>query len=416
MRSFLFSSLLLSAFALGACSDDKDSKEPGTGSQFETWRGSLDLDGRELPFQFETESGPGGEVRGITIANAEERILLHATDLADDSLLIPFPIFESELRVQTGPSEWKGRFVNNARSSLRNIPFSGSRGKKERFMLPEAEPAADLSGRWEVEFVYEGTEKSEAVGIFEQEGTHLTGTFQTPTGDYRYLEGEVQGEQMALSCFDGAHAFLFHAQIEADGSLSGDFWSGRHWHETWTAKPNPDYHLPDPDSLTRMRAGRERLDFAFLDTEGNTVSNSDFEGQPLLVQVMGTWCPNCKDETAFLEEVYPKYKEQGLEIVAISFELSTDTSRAMSNLKRMQEHFDIKYPILFGGKAGPKTAGAALPDLEHVMSYPTTIFMDRNHVVQRIYTGFSGPAVKGVHEKLRESFEETLQRIVATGA
>jgi thiol-disulfide isomerase/thioredoxin len=39
-----------------------------------------------------------------------------------------------------------------------------------------------------------------------------------------------------------------------------------------------------------------------------------------LVNITGSWCPNCHDEAPFLAEVYNKYHDRGLEIVALSFE------------------------------------------------------------------------------------------------
>ncbi|MBK6543609.1 MAG: hypothetical protein IPG10_20595 [Flavobacteriales bacterium] len=37
----------------------------------------------------------------------------------------------------------------------------------------------------------------------------------------------------------------------------------------------------------------------------------------------------------------------------------------------------MKYDILYAGSANKEIAGAKLPFLDHVMSYPTCIFIDR---------------------------------------
>lgn len=52
----------------------------------------------------------------------------------------------------------------------------------------------------------------------------------TETGDYRYLEGVVNGNQLQLSTFDGAHAFLFTGTV-TDSTINGHFYSGNHWKE-----------------------------------------------------------------------------------------------------------------------------------------------------------------------------------------
>ena len=41
-------------------------------------------------------------------------------------------------------------------------------------------------------------------------------------------------------------------------------------------------------------------------------SSPQFAGKPLIVDIFGTWCPNCHDEAPVLEKLYQKYKDQGL--------------------------------------------------------------------------------------------------------
>ncbi len=377
------------------------------------WAGTLALP-VPLKIRMETTSGADGSLKAVVFRNAEEEIKVDDIAQDGDSTVIAFPVFESALHVVVDGKEMRGIWHNDARTRLNRIPFEAQEVKEQDVVADQAAPLFDISGKWEVEFVYEGEEKTPAIGYFEQTGSHLTGTFQTETGDYRFLEGSVNGPDVYLSCFDGAHAFVFTATIADENVLTGDFYSGLHWHETWTARRNPDFALSDPDSLTKMAPGETTLDFSFLNTDRKAISPTDpqFDGKALVVQIMGTWCPNCKDETPFLNELYQKYHGEGLEMISIGFEMSTDTARSLENLRKLKNYFEMDYDVVFGGKAGRRTASAAMPQLEHVMSYPTTIFMDRNHRVQRIYTGFSGPAVKGTYEKLTASFEETVRQLL----
>ena len=100
----------------------------------------------------------------------------------------------------------------------------------------------DVAGRWAVDFEQD---EEPAVAVFRQDGRNLAGTFLTATGDYRYLAGTLSGDRLRLSCFDGAHAFLFDARLRDDGSLRGDFWSRDSWHDTWTARRDPQATLAD---------------------------------------------------------------------------------------------------------------------------------------------------------------------------
>lgn len=77
---------------------------------------------------------------------------------------------------------------------------------------------------------------TKAIGEFVQVENNLTGTFLTESGDYRYLDGTVQANKLYLSCFDGAHAFLFEGKIEADNTINGIFYSGKNYKATWSSK------------------------------------------------------------------------------------------------------------------------------------------------------------------------------------
>ncbi len=386
------------------------------GHSEEYWRIALQITGEEIPFDLRVQYDQDHKMVAATLLNGEEQVEIPGFSHSADSISLPFSVFNSEIRAEIKGDALDGIWYNHARKNKNRLPLLGEKtpGLLPRFSPSSDAEAKDFNGKWEVEFVYQGTEKSKAIGIFEQDGNALHGTFRTETGDYRYLVGAVMGHEMKLSTFDGAHAFLFHAEKLEDGSLEGKFWSGDHWIETWTAFRNPDFELNDPDSLTYMKPGETTLDFSFINTDRQPISPSDdrFQGKALIVQIMGTWCPNCKDETSWLTDVYADYQSQDLEVISLAFELSDDTTKAISSIQKLKDHFQTPYEVLFAGRAGKKTAGAALPQLNHVMSYPTTVFMDRNHQVQRIYTGFNGPATGAVYEKLLTSFGETIRKML----
>ena len=119
---------------------------------------------------------------------------------------------------------------------------------------------------------------------------------------------------------------------------------------------------------------------------------------------MGSWCPNCMDETAYLVSLYNKFSGQGLEVISLAFEKSDNEETNLRSLKRLKEHFDVPYEILLAGMASKTEAAQKLPMLNHVLSFPTTIYIDRKGEVRRIHTGFAGP---GTGEYYSEFVEET---------
>lgn len=369
-----------------------------------SWLFKLQINNEVIPFEAEIIE-ENGKLQ-FYATNGEERIRAEEFELQKDSVLIRLPIFNTALKGTLKDQSIRGNFYDYTRKEDYQIPFTATKNAESRFKL-QAEPTQNVAGRWQVTFSPGSDNEYVAVGEFEQNGSRASGTFLTTTGDYRYLEGNVTGDSLLLSSFDGAHVFLFKAKISGN-QIQGDFWSGNHWQENWEGVRNDSYQLPDPTSLTFLKPGYTKLQFAFEDLEGNIISLEDkqYENKVVIVQIMGSWCPNCMDETAYLVSLYNNYHQQGLEVVSLAFEKSDNEVTNIRSLKRLQEHFEIPYPILLAGKASKTEAAKKLPMLNHVLSFPTTIFIDKTGAVRRIHTGFSGP---GTGEYYKEFVEETNQ-------
>ncbi|HEY2144945.1 MAG TPA: TlpA disulfide reductase family protein [Steroidobacteraceae bacterium] len=358
-----------------------------------TYRVVLQLPGGELPFGLELEQKASQTVGYLL--NGEERLLLPNVEIAGSRLKIPMPGYLNILTAEASGDQLQGEiFLDKLGGKNQHIPLHATLGESYRFFAKPAGDGADLSGRWAVTFVDDSGAAEKAVGEFSQSHDVLTGTVLTDSGDHRFLAGQVQGDEMRLSTFDGAHAYLYKAKVAADGSLSGDYWSGLAYHEKWTAVRDPNAALPDAYKLTSMRAGAKQFDFAFPDLAGNTVSSKDpkFRGKVLIVALAGSWCPNCHDEAAFLAPLYDEYRAKGLEIVSLMFEHFGDFPQAAAATMRFRQNYRIEYTTLIAGISDKDDAAKKLPMLDRVYAFPTTIFIDRKGRVRKIHTGFSGPA------------------------
>ena len=122
---------------------------------------------------------------------------------------------------------------------------------------------------------------------------------------------------------------------------------------------------------------------------------------------MGTWCPNCLDESKYYSEFYKNNKDQDLEIVALAFEYLKTPEKAFNNIKRLKQNVGIEYPLLLAqyGSSSKVKANEKLPMLNHVLSYPTTIFIDKKGDVRKIHTGFNGPATGEKYVEFKKEFE-----------
>lgn len=367
----------------------------------------------DLPFQFNVVYDDTNTFH-IEIMNGEERIevsdIIYGLDrkTAKDTLIINFPVFDTQIKALYEDGIIEGDWIVNYKPGY-SIPFKAYHAVGDRFKDLKKNPTADLSGKWEVAFEAGKKDEYPAIGLFQQEGNKITGTFKTETGDYRFLEGTVQGNKLYMSTFDGAHAFLFTGKILEDGNLVGEFRSGNHYKSPWIAKRNDDFVLGDPFEMTTDLTGQP-FNFSFPSTDGSMVSLTDevYKGKIKLVKIMGTWCPNCKDETSFLIDYLKKNNPTDIEVIAIGFERYKDETKSMDALKRFKEKWEVPYQVLLGGTSASKSkASEKLPQLSGILSYPTLLFIDESNKIRKIHTGFAGPATDE-YDKFVEDFESII--------
>jgi peroxiredoxin len=361
------------------------------------WTGYLTrTDGKQITFHFTV--AVSGKTPVITIVNGAERIGLYNVHIKQDSLFFELPVFESYFRVQMLQSNlWKGSWIKGTSGMPQVMPFTAHISEKQ---IAGRRPVTDISGRWAISFTRPDLTKRPAIGEWRLIGTQLSGTIITPTGDYRYLNGKVSGDHLELGTFDGSHAYLITAHIrDADHIDSGFYYAGANELQPWEAVKNANAVLPDIAGM-RLKGDADHLHFRFRDLDGKWVSLADsrFKNKVVVIQIMGSWCPNCMDETAFLSAYYRKNKARGIEIVGLAYEYSTDPVRSRRSMEKFRNRFRVTYPLLNTGVAVSDTLRTekTLPELTPIKSFPTTIFLDRDGRVAKIHPGFEGPGT-GVH-------------------
>jgi thiol-disulfide isomerase/thioredoxin len=404
--------IFLSTFVILIFGCSKSNQQYNEGLKNGIWRALILEQGQTLPFNFEVKGT--GDSTQIFLMNAEERILVDEMTFWDDSVRMEMHIFDTEIVAKIMGDSLIG-YYNKRYEPDHILPFVAYYGQNFRFPEPKNTASSDVSGKWEATFTKADGSTYPSVGEFQQIGNRVTGTFLTQIGDYRYLDGIVDGTKLQLSAFDGNHLFLFVAELAGDSLLSGDFWHGKTVHETWTATKNDSAQLIDADSLTYLKPGYTKLEFSFPNTAGDTISLTDaqFENQVVIVQIFGTWCPNCMDETRFLTEWYDKNKDKGVSIVGLAYEMKEDFDYATKRINKVKSRLEVPYEMLFAGSSDKIKAAATLPMLNHIISFPTTIFIDRKGNIRKIHTGFSGPGT-GIHfEEFTADFEKFTAELIA---
>lgn len=389
------------------------SASPAIFGQQGWWSAKLQRnDGNAIVFTFEWKIEKGKPV--WYIHNAAEKIKVDNITAAGDSIIVQMPVFESQFRVVYSNKKITGVWLKGGSVKTQSIPFVAIPGNKRFDALTKS--TKNISGRWAA--IFASAKASElSVAEFKQTGNKVTGTFLNPTGDYRYLEGIVTKDSILLSCFDGGHAFLFTAKVGGNNKISGGtFFSGATYKEGWSAVKNAAAKVSEESVAMYVKPGEEKLHFTFKDLQGKPVSiNGDqFKNKVVVIQLMGSWCPNCMDETAFLSAYYNKNKNRGVEVIALAYEYSTDWERSVKSLKKFQERFNVQYTILNTGVSVGDSLRTekTLPELTPIKFFPSSVIIDKAGKIRKLDTGFNGPATGNHYLIYKKEFEELIDKLL----
>jgi thiol-disulfide isomerase/thioredoxin len=381
------------------------------------WRATIQRpDGQQVVFNFETKDSLGKKI--IYVINGKEHLLVDSIETRDDSVFIQMPFYESGLRARIMDNgDLEGTWVKYFGYRIRTMPFKAEYDNKERFKI-SAPPVSNISGRWETTFG-EKDKVSNMAAEFEQKGSYLTGTFLDPTGDTRFLQGVVSGDSLKLSTFDGANAYLFTAKIDNENNISGGkFYAGETGVEDWSAVKNENAEISSGFSETKIKPNSGKLNFSFKDSrDGHLVSINDkrFKGKVVVIQILGSWCPNCMDETRFLSDYYDKNHQRGIEIIGLAYERTSDFENSQKALLPFMKRLQVQYPVLITGVAVSDSllTQKTLPQLDKIKAFPSTIFVDKKGNIRKIDNGFSGPATGEHYTQFKKEFNEIINHLLA---
>ncbi|MCC6815940.1 MAG: TlpA family protein disulfide reductase [Saprospiraceae bacterium] len=351
----------------------------------------------------------------IELINGHERIRFdsitkgHDYKTGNDTMVINLYPYATQIKCIYENSKLSGEFIVLDKVNY-SIPFQAEYGKNYRFNKLPRKSIENISGSWQAIFAKDSSDQFDAVGEFQQEGNKVVGTFRTESGDFRYLEGSLDSNLLQLSCFDGSHAFLFEAELE-NGELRGLYYSGKHYKTTWVAKRTNSPDLVSLDLLTKIISS-DPLRFNLPNTENQiiTLQDSIYINKPKVLQISGTWCPNCRDETEFILDYLNKNPKTECQFISISFERKIENNKGIERIKSYKDVMKIPYEILLGGRANRDSASLLFPQIDGLKAFPTMLFLDRNNRIIKTHTGFDGPA-SSKFDSFKLEFENTLQFI-----
>lgn len=372
------------------------------------WRFEVRAAYGTIPFIIDIKKDNKNNYSG-TLKNGKETIRLSEIKVSAEKIKIPLQTYEMSLEMSPPKKgAMEGFLIRHNKNPIVKTPAFAVHGVDERFPEEKSKPKVDLNGKWAITLEEEDTEKEyKGVMIFEQKGNELHGSILTPTGDYRYMEGFVSGKEFEAASFDGVYNYLVKGEVK-DGKLKARILSS--YRTVIEGKKNEKADLPDAYKQTQV----EKLNFKFPDLKGKMVSLNDpqFKGKPVIIQFFGSWCPNCLDETNYLITWYNENKKRGIEILALAFERSLGPKEAKTQLLKTQKKMKIPYPLLIAGSTSQDKPAEKIPGIKNFISFPTTVFLNKNHEVVKVHAGFTGPSTGEFYETWKKEFNQTVDELL----
>ena len=114
--------------------------------------------------------------------------------------------------------------------------------------------------------------------------------------------------------------------------------------------------------------GNQAPDFELEDLEGNQVSLSSLRGSTVMLNFWATWCPPCRMEIPFIEEIHAEWQDRGLVILAV------DTGESASTVRNFLQAYDYTTTVLLD-------TTQTVAQQYNITALPTTYFIDSNGVI-----------------------------------
>jgi thiol-disulfide isomerase/thioredoxin len=371
------------------------------------WDATVNVNGVEIPFRFEL-SVDGANATGIFF-NGDEPMPSSSGRVSNGSLLLNWDHFAAKLEATVRDGVLDGQYTRQGSTERSVYPFHA---KPYSPPQPSQVAAPSIGGVWQIPTKSPKGEFAWRL-IVQQSGAQVSASILRVDGDTGALTGTYRDGKFVLSHFSGLRPALLEITLQNDGTLD-ILQNGKtkltalRWDKARAqGLPEPT----DPTKHTTVKDPGESFRYSFPDLDGHLVTNNDarFLGKVVLVNITGSWCPNCHDEAPFLEELYRKYHKQGLEIVALSFE-EADQLKNPTRLRAFIKKYGIEYTVLLGGE--PSEAKDKLTQAVNWNAWPTTFVLGRDGLVRSVHAGFPSSATGDLHRQAKAEFSGEVERLL----
>ena len=372
------------------------------------WDATAEVSGAAIPFELQIDGG-GNAVRGHFFDG--ERPTNPSTQGAfkDGRLHLVFASYAAVLDATVADGKLEGTYT--ARGHATPIHAVKSHGGASG-----GGPAPRIAGEWIIPYHSPKGETAWRL-IVHQKASAVEAAILRIDGDTGTLSGRFDRGVFRLSHYAGERPMLLEVTPRVDGSLGLVLTdgSGRIELSALTAdRAHAAGATPsDPLNFTTVNDKAAPFAFNFPDLAGKSISNADarFRHKVVVIDVMGSWCPNCHDEAPYLQALYARHRHEGLEIVALDFE-QPDQLAKPDRLRAFIQRYGLTYTVLLAGQV--KDAPSKLPQAVNLNAWPTTFFIGRDGRVKAVHVGFTSPGSGQRDVETKAAFEHEVNTLLAS--
>jgi thiol-disulfide isomerase/thioredoxin len=372
------------------------------------WKLTISLQDQQLPVIISLTQN-SNQISGFLV-NSSEKIPLEGT-IEENKFNIQIGSHYANLQGALTREGIKGQWVRTNKDDY-SVLFIGRKSSKLSLYkeFENQENLLNITGKWKVEI---GESKKLGLGLFKQTGSRVQGSILTSTGDYRFLDGVIKNNVVKLTGFDGVFSFVVEALVSNEKFMA-KMYSGKSSINEIVGVKDDKFTLEDPNSMTKITSSLP-VKMNLKDISGNVIDldSVEYKDKVKVIQLFGSWCPNCIDETNFFLK-WRKENESSLssvKFIALSFEKTSTEKEAIKNLRKVKRKLGMNYPIILADFNKTKEITAFLP-LDKVRAFPTTVFLGRDNKVYKVHTGFAGQATGEFFSNFEKDFDETISKLL----
>jgi peroxiredoxin len=400
------------------------------------WDAVLTRNGTEIPFRLDIK-GNGTNLEGVFYDGLRPYDGTTSANFKDGKLTLNIEHYLTTISADLKDGKLEGTAAAQNRESSAQYGF---RAVRHVTNAAADAKAPSIAGTYIIPLDAPSSKGEKAFRlIVQQQGPEVSASILRIDGDTGSYSGSYKDGKWVLGHFDGGRPGVITIAPAADGSLkveqqasrpsaqaaaaSGNAYGsdatpdGRYAQvlTAWRADVAQAKGLPQPDDFlnhTTVRDPNEIFKFKFPDLNGKLVSSDDarFKNKVVLAIVTGTWCPNCHDEAQYLVDLDKKYRDKGLEIVALTFE-EPEQQATLQRAKAFVKKYGVKYTYLNAG--APAEMWEKVPQLNHLDTWPATIFIGRDGKIDAVHSGFASPASGEFHAQLQRDFTARVEKLLS---